>query len=342
MANITICEALKKALEEEMDRDDKVFLMGEDIGAFGGPWQVTKGLIEKYGKERVIETPISEAGFTGIAVGAAMTGMRPIIEYMYSDFSIVAMDQIINQAAKMSLMTGGQAKVPLVIRHSTGICNHGAQHSQCLEAYFSHTPGLKVIAPATPYDAKGLLKSAIRDDNPVVVFEHKYLYGAKAVGGARKTVFDTLSKIGTDVPDEDYLVPIGKADIKREGTDVTIISTLLMLYKSLMAADRLEEIGISAEVIDLRTLSPIDRETIIKSVKKTGIAVTVMEDNYTCGLASEIVSIVNDEAFDYLDNKVIRICAEDCPVPFAPIAQENITPDEEKIFESIKKIIKHQ
>ncbi|MFO7312377.1 MAG: alpha-ketoacid dehydrogenase subunit beta, partial [Bacillota bacterium] len=273
MREITYAQAVREALAEEMRRDERVFLMGEDIGVYGGAFGVTLGLIDEFGPERVMDTPLSEAAIIGAAAGAAVLGMRPVAEVQFSDFLTIGSDQLVNQAAKMRYMFGGKVRVPMVVRTPAGSgTGAAAQHSQSLETWFMHIPGLKVVAPATPYDAKGLLKSAIRDDNPVVVFEHKLLYKTKG-----------------PVPEEDYTVPIGKAAIRREGTDITVIATSVMVLRSLAAADRLAEEGISVEVIDLRSLRPLDTETIVKSVCKTGRAVVVHEANKFAGFGGEIV-----------------------------------------------------
>jgi pyruvate/2-oxoglutarate/acetoin dehydrogenase E1 component len=268
MAKMSIAEALRQAIREEMRRDPRVFCIGEDIGitgGFGGAFTVTQGLSDEFGHERILDTPISETAIAGVAIGAAMAGMRPIADVQYGDFLFCMMDQLANQAAKMRYMSGGQVSVPLVMRAPVGATSRGAQHAQSLEAFFTHIPGLKVVAPATAYDAKGLLKSAVRDDNPVLIFEHKLLYGAK---GSR-TEKGALSPIG-EVPEEDYTVPIGQGIIRRPGKDVTIVANLLMLYRSLAAAETLAQKGIEAEVIDPRSLVPLDKDLILASVRKTG------------------------------------------------------------------------
>jgi len=299
MREITIVEALREALAEEMSRDPTVFLMGEDIGRANGVFNVTAGLQDEFGKERVIDTPISEAGFTGMGIGAALTGMRPVVEILFCDFMTLAMDQIVNQAAKLHYMTGGQAKVPLVIRTLMGAGRGAAaQHSQSLHAWVAHIPGLKVVMPSTPYDAKGLLKSAIRDDNPVIFFEDKMSYQVKGL-----------------VPVGEYTVPLGVADVKRVGTDVTFVATSSMVQVALAAAEVLAQEGISAEVVDPRTLKPLDKETILESVKKTGRAVIIDEGHLSYGVTAEIAAIIADEAFDYLDAPVKRLGAMDVPVP---------------------------
>ena len=320
---ITFLEALREALFEEMERDKTVFLMGEDLQHWGGPWGVVKGFLEKFGPERVIDTPISESAFVGAAITAAATGLRPVVEVMFSDFLGVCMDQVINQAAKFRYMFGGQTKVPLVIRTTIGASgSSAAQHSQCLYSIFMHMPGLKCVIPSTPYDAKGLLKTAIRDDDPVMFFEHKLLYQIKG-----------------RVPKEEYLIPFGKADIKREGNDVTIVATALMVHKALRVAERLKNDGISVEVVDPRTIVPLDKDTIIKSVKKTGRLIVVDEDYERCSFASEIMAIVSSEAFDYLDAPLKRVSTPNVPIPYSPVLEKEIIPNEQRIIEAIKSIL---
>jgi pyruvate dehydrogenase E1 component beta subunit len=288
-------------------------------------------LSEEFGHERILDTPISEEGLTGVAIGAAMAGLRPIADVQYGDFLFNAMDQIANQAAKMTYMSGGTVKVPMVMRVPVGATRRGAQHAQSLEAFFTHIPGLKVVAPATAYDAKGLLKSAVRDDNPVLVFEHKLLYGSK---GPRSEA-GALSPIG-EVPDEEYLVPIGKGIVRREGTDVTIVGKLLTLYRALAAAEQLAEEGIEAEVIDPRSLVPLDKDLILESVRKTGRLVIVEEDNLTGGWAADIVAIVAEEAFFWLDAPVKRVSAPDTPAPFAPVMEQFYVPSTERVVQAVK------
>ena len=337
MKYLTMAEAIRDALREEMRRDKTVFLIGEDIGVFGGSFQVTDGLINEFGERRVRETPVSESAIIGAAVGAALTGMRPVAEIMYLDFIASAMDQVVNQAAKIRLMSGGKAKVPLVIRAAIGANTHGAQHAQCLEAWFMHTPGLKVVIPSTPYDAKGLLKASIRDDNPVIFLEHKYLYGSKPASAGGKSGGEKvrIKESFAAVPDEEYLIPLGKGDIKQEGDDVTVIATSLMVHRVLEASEELKKVGIDLEVIDPRTLVPFDKEIVVRSVKKTGKAVVVSEDNLTCGVSAEIADIIMEEAFDFLDAPVKRIAALDTPVPFAPIAESYVIPGVKRIRDEI-------
>jgi pyruvate/2-oxoglutarate/acetoin dehydrogenase E1 component len=337
MPRMSIAEALRQAIREEMRRDPRVFCIGEDIGiqgGFGGAFTVTLGLSEEFGHERILDTPISEAGLTGVAIGAALAGLRPIADVQYGDFLFCAMDQIANQAAKMTYMSGGTVKVPMVMRVPVGATSRGAQHAQSLEAFFAHVPGLKIVAPATAYDAKGLLKSAVRDDNPVLVFEHKLLYGSKGPRSER----GALSPIG-EVPDTEYLVPIGKGIIRREGTDVTIVGKLLTVYRALDAAEQLAQEGIEAEVIDPRTLVPLDRELVLESVRKTGRLVVVEEDNLTGGWAADIASIVAEEAFFWLDAPIKRVSAPDTPVPFAPIMEQFYIPSADRIVDAVRSLI---
>ena len=337
MARMTIAEALRQAIREEMERDPRVFCVGEDIGVeggFGGAFTVTLGLSEEFGHDRIMDTPISEIGIAGVAVGAAMAGLRPIADVQYGDFLFCMMDQMVNQAAKMTYMSGGTVCVPLVMRAPVGSTRRGSQHAQSLEAFFTHVPGLKVVAPSTAYDAKGLLKSAVRDPNPVLVFEHKLLYGSK---GARSEK-GALSPIG-EVPEEEYLVPIGEGAIRREGTDVTIVGKLLTVYRALEAADELERAGISAEVIDPRTLVPLDKELILTSVRKTGRLVIVEEDNLTGGWAGDLAATVADEAFFYLDGPIKRVSAPDTPAPFAPSMDAFYVPSAERVVEAVKSVL---
>lgn len=323
MRTITVKDALKEAIIEEMDRDENVFVMGEDIAEHGGIYGVTAGLLDKYGKERIRNTPISESALIGSALGAAITGMRPIAELMYIDFTTVAMDQIVNQAAKMRYMFGGKVDVPLVIRtQGGGGRGSAAQHSQSLEAWFMHVPGLKVVMPSTPYDAKGLLKTAIRDDNPVMFIEQKMAYSFKG-----------------EVPEEEYLIPFGQADIKREGSDVTLVANSYLLPKALKAAEMMEkEEGIKVEVIDPLTLVPFDEETIIKSVSKTGRLIVVHEAVKRGGFGAEIAAkIFESDAFYYLDAPLQRVAGLDVPTPYNEKLENFAMPDLEDIKEAIKK-----
>jgi pyruvate/2-oxoglutarate/acetoin dehydrogenase E1 component len=324
MRRITYREALREALREEMRRDASVFLLGEDIGRYwGGAFKVTDGLAEEFGDERVRDTPISESAIVGTGVGAAITGMRPVAEIMFGDLTALAMDQIANQAAKVRYMFGGQARCPLVIRTPFGAgVNIASHHSQSLEAWFMHVPGLYVAVPSTPYDAKGLLKTAIRGEDPVFFCEHKLLYPVEG-----------------DVPEEEYLSPLGVADIKREGSDVTVVATLYMVHKALKAAENLGSEGISLEIIDPRTLTPLDKKTIIGSVKKTGRLVIVSEDCKTAGVSSEIAAVVAEDAIDYLDAPITRVCAADTPIPFSPPLEQYVIPDEKTIVRAVKEVL---
>jgi len=325
MKEITVRDALREALREEMTRDKSVFLLGEDIGRYwgGGAFGATKGLAEEFGDERVRDTPISESAIVGVGVGAAITGMRPVAEIMFGDLSALAMDQICNQAAKIRYMFGGQVRVPLVIRTPFGAgVNIASHHSQSLEAWFMHTAGLYVAVPSTPYDAKGLLKKAIQGDNPVFFVEHKLLYPVKGM-----------------IPEEDYTIPFGVADVKKEGTDVTIFATLYMVHKALAAAEKLKKEGVSAEIVDPRTLSPLDKLTIVKSVKKTGRIVIVTEDCKTAGVSAEIAAIVAEEALDYLDAPIKRVAEPDTPIPFSPPLEQSVIPDEKSIIKAVKETL---
>jgi pyruvate dehydrogenase E1 component beta subunit len=337
MAVLSIAEALRQAIREEMTRDERVFCIGEDIGipgGFGGAFTVTLGLSDEFGRDRILDTPISEIAIAGVAIGSAIAGMRPIADVQYGDFLFCMMDQLANQAAKMRYMSGGQVAVPMVMRAPVGQTRRGAQHAQSLEAFFTHIPGLKVVAPSTAYDAKGLLKSAVRDENPVLVFEHKLLYGSKGPRSER----GALSPLG-EVPDEEYLVPIGEGVIRREGTDVTIVGKLLTMYHAQEAAQILAEEGIEAEVIDPRTLVPLDKELILGSVRKTGRLVIAEEDNLTGGWAAEIAAVVADEAFVWLDAPIKRVSAPDVPAPFSPALDEIYMPNAEKIVAAVKSLL---
>jgi pyruvate/2-oxoglutarate/acetoin dehydrogenase E1 component len=319
---ITFAEAVREALAEEMRRDPRVFIIGEDVAEAGTPFKVLSGLVEEFGKDRVIDTPISEPGFAGIGVGAAMTGMRPIVDIMFGDFLTLAMDQIVNQAAKVHYMSGGKWRVPIVFRTTLGATRRSAaQHSQSLHAWVSHIPGLKVAVPSTPYDAKGLLKTAIRDDNPVVFFEDKLMF-----------------KMTGPVPAEEYTIPFGVADIKRQGKDITIVATSSMVQVALGAAKMLDEIGISAEVIDPRTTFPLDKQTLIESAKKTSRALVVDEGYERYGVTAEIASVIADGAFYYLDAPVKRMGAMDVPVPFSPVLEDLTVPTEQSVFEMAKQL----
>jgi len=320
---ITYAQALVEAMREEMKRDKDVFLLGEDIGIYGGIFGATQELIKEFGPDRVRNTPISEAAIAGAAVGAALLGARPVAEIMYFDFITIAADQIVNHAAKLRYMFEGQVKVPLVIRtQGGGNRSNAAQHSQNLEAWFVHIPGLIVVMPSTAYDVKGLLKTAIRNDNPVIFIEHKLLYSIKG-----------------EVPQEEYLIPFGKADIKREGKDISIVATSRMVYKTLTAADMLEKEGISIEVIDPRTLVPLDLETIINSVKKTGRLIIVHEACKRGGIGAEIAQEVTEEIFDCLDAPVKRVAALDVPNPYNANLENIVLPDEDDIISAVKDML---
>ncbi len=323
MREIAYWQAINEALSEEMTKDPGVFIMGEDVAIYGGAYAVTRGLHAKFGDERVRDTAISEAAIVGAGLGAAITGMRPVVEIMYVDFMGIAMDQLNNQIAKIRYMFGGKTKVPLVIRTEGGAGRTlGAHHSQSLEAWFTHIPGIKVVMPSTPYDAKGLLKAAIREDNPVVYIEHKMLYNTKG-----------------QVPEEEYLLPIGKADVKKQGKDVTLLSWSLTLLHCLKAAEELEKEGVSVEVIDLRTLAPLDIDTIVNSVKKTHRLVIAHEAWKTGGFAGEIAAQVMEKAFDYLDAPVCRVCGADVPMPKAPNLEKLAIPNKDTIKKAVKELL---
>ena len=323
MSKKTYAIAIRDVIAQEMRRDENVFIMGEDIEILGGIFGCTRDLYKEFGTERVRNTPISEAGFIGAGLGAACAGMRPIVELMYMDFTLVAMDQIINQVAKTRYIFGGRAKIPLVIRGQQGIGRgNAATHSQSLETIFMHFPGLKVACPSTPQDAAGLLRTAIRDDNPVMFFEHKALYADK----------------GEVSDDPEFMLPFGKADIKREGTDVTIVANLLYVKRALEAAKELESIGISAEVIDPMTLVPFDKETVVNSVKKTGRLVVVHEAHQSAGWGAEVAAMVTEEAFRYLDAPPLRLGALACPLPFALNLENAATPQVADIVQAARKV----
>jgi pyruvate/2-oxoglutarate/acetoin dehydrogenase E1 component len=317
---LTYGEAVREAIAEEMRRDPRVFLIGEDVAEAGHPFKTLTGLVDEFGTKRVIDTPISEPGYAGIGVGAAMTGMRPIVDVMFGDFITLAMDQIVNQAAKVHYMSGGKLSVPIVFRTTLGATRRSAaQHSQSLHAWVSHIPGLKVALPSSPYEAKGLMKSAIRDDSPVVIFEDKMMYRVKG-----------------PVPAEEYLVPFGVAEIKRAGTDITIVATSSMVQVALAAATMLEESGISAEVIDPRTTFPLDKRTLIDSAKKTSRVIVIDEGYERYGVTAEIAAVIADGAFYHLDAPVKRIGAMDVPVPFSPVLEDLTVPNEKAVFDAAK------
>ena len=320
MKEMTLGQAIREALAEEMRRDPLVFIMGEDVAEAGTPFKVLSGLVEEFGTARVIDTPISEAGITGLGVGGAMTGMRPVVDIMFGDFLALVMDQIVNQAAKVHYMSGGKLKVPLVVRTTLGATRRtGAQHSQSLHAWVSHVPGLKVVLPSTPYDAKGLLKTAIRDDNPVVFFEDKMMYQLKGL-----------------VPEGDYTIPFGVADIKREGSDVTIVATSSMVQVALEAAEKLAALNISAEVVDPRTMFPLDKNTLIESAKKTSRAIVIDEGYERYGVTAELAAVIAEGAFYYLDAPVKRMGAMDVPVPFSPVLEDLTVPTAAAVIEVAK------
>jgi pyruvate dehydrogenase E1 component beta subunit len=321
---LTYSQAIQEALAQAMDADPAVFLMGEDIGVYGGAFQVTGDLVHRYGEDRVMDTPIAELGAAGVAVGAALAGCKPIFEFQFSDFSALALEQIVNQAAKIRFMLGGKVSVPLVMRFPAGSgTGAAAQHSQSLEAWLAHVPGLKVVQPSTPYDVKGMLLAAIDDPDPVMVFEHKLLYKMKG-----------------DVPAEPYRVPIGKAIVRRAGTGISIVATSIMVHRALEAAEILAGEGIDAEVIDLRTLRPIDRETIIESVRKTGRLACVYEGVKTLGIGAEISAIVTEsEAFDYLDAPILRLGGAEAPIPYNPVLEKAAVPQTELIVMRVRELL---
>lgn len=322
MKQMTYAEAIRDAMRVEMLRDPNVYLQGEDVGKFGGCFGVTAGLFAEFGPNRIIDTPISETAIIGSAVGAAAAGLRPIAEIMFVDFTGVCMDELFNQAAKMRYMFGGKAKIPMVLRTPCGAgMSAAAQHSQSMEAWFTHIPGVKTVMPSTPADAKGLLSAAIRDDNPVVFIEHKQLFG-----------------LSGDVPEGEYLVPLGKADVKRSGSDITIVSWSWMIQKALAAADILAKEGIQAEVLDPRTLVPLDKEAILQSVGKTNKLVIVQEAVQTSGFAGEISAMVAEHGFDLLDAPIKRVTAPDTPVPFSPVLEQAYLPSVEKIVAAVKSL----
>jgi len=324
MREISYSEAIREAMSQTMKKDQDVFIMGEDIGVYGGAFGLTSGMIEEFGPERVRITPISEAAISGCAVGAAMTGMRPILEIQFSDFIMIALDNIVNQAAKNRYMFGGKAKVPVVVRLPAGSgAGFAAQHSQSLEAWMTHVPGLKVVQPSNAYDAKGLMKAAIKDDNPVLFYEHKLLYPVKG-----------------EVPEEDYEIPLGKADIKKEGKDITIVATAIMVNKALEAAAELEKEGISVEVVDPRTLVPLDTETILESVKKTSRVLVVYEAVKRSGYGAEIASMIAEsDAFDYLDAPIRRLGGVETPIPYNPELEKAAVPQVNDIIEECRKLM---
>lgn len=324
---LSYAQAIQEAIGIAMEEDERVFIMGEDIGVYGGAFQVTGDLVHRFGADRVIDTPISELGGAGVAVGAALTGMRPIYEFQFSDFATLAMEQIVNQAAKLRFMLGGAVSVPLVMRFPSGSgTGAAAQHSQSLEAWLGHVPGLKVIQPATPYDAKGMLLAAIDDPDPVMIFEHKILYKMKG-----------------EVPEGRYTVPIGKALVRRAGRDVTIVATAIMVHKALSAAEDLARDGIDAEVVDLRTIRPMDRETIIASVMKTGRLICVYEGVKTLGVGAEISAMIAEsEAFDYLDAPIVRLGGAESPIPYNPELEKAVVPQVPDIIQAARALARRE
>jgi pyruvate dehydrogenase E1 component beta subunit len=323
MAVMTYREALNLALREEMRRDDRVFVIGEEVGLYEGAYKVTQGLLKEFGPRRIVDTPIAESGFTGVGIGAAMVGLRPVVEMMTFNFALLALDQIVNSAAKMNYMSGGQYPVPIVIRGPGGPAHQlAAQHSQSMESYFYHVPGLKVVRPSTPMDAKGLLKAAIRDDNPVIFIEAETLYSVKG-----------------EVPDDpDFVIPLGQAIVRREGTDATVVAYMGMMYRALEAAETLAAEGISIEVVDPRTLRPMDTETIIGSVRKTHRAVVVEAGAGFAGMGSEIAAFITEQAFDDLDAPVERVTGASAPMPYARNLEKAKTPTRERIVEAVRRV----
>lgn len=324
MREITYLDAIKEALDEEMQRDAAVFVLGEDVGVYGGAFRVTEGFYEKYGEWRVLDTPLSESGFTGAAIGAALVGMRPVVEMQFADFISCAFDQIVNVAAKNHYRWG--AATPIVVRAPYGGNIHGgAFHSQCIEGFFSNVPGLKIVAPSTAYDAKGLLKAAIRDNDPVIYCEHKYLY----------------RRIKDAVPDEDYVVPIGKARIALEGTDVSVITYGAMVHTALEAANMLKENGVSCEIIDLRTILPLDKKAIFNTVKKTNKVVVLHEQTKTGGIGAEVASLISEYCFDHLDGPIIRVAAQDTPMPYSAQMEEAFIPQPKDVVAAVEKLMRY-
>jgi len=337
MARLSIAEALRQTLREEMNRDERVFCIGEDIaipGGWGGAFTVTLGLEEDF-KDRMINTPISEAGFTGVALGAAIMGLRPVADVQYGDFLLCAMDQMVNQVAKMRYMSGGKLTVPLVMRAPTGATGRGAQHAQSLESMFIGVPGLKVACPATAYDAVGLLRAAIRDDNPVLIFEHKLLYGSKGARAESGTM-----DASSEIPEEDYVVPLGEAIVRREGTDITIVAPLLMMHRALEAAEMLEHEGVSAEVIDPRSLVPFDWDLVETSVRKTGRLLVAQEGPMRGGLCGDIAAEISERCFDALKAPVTRVASPDIPTPFSPPMENFYRPDAARIADAVRTILR--
>jgi len=331
--DLTIVQALREAIREEMHRDESIFVIGEDI-RIGGSFLFTLGLLDEFGPDRVINTPISEAGFVGLAIGAAIQGMRPVVDFQYGDFLFTAYDQIVQQCTKLRYMSGGQVKIPLVIQMPTGASGRGAQHANAMEGFFFHVPGLKIVTPATPYDAKGLFKAALQDDNPVLFCVHKHLYGSKG----RPLERSSLSR--GYVPEGDYVIPLGVADIKRPGTDVTVVANSLMLHRALNAAEDLAKQGISVEVIDPRCLVPMDMNTIIESVQKTSRLVIVEETNERGGWGAQVAADVAGRAIGYLDAPIRRVATPDVPIPFSPVLETAVIPSEERIRAAVLELMR--
>jgi pyruvate dehydrogenase E1 component beta subunit len=331
--NLTLVQAMREALAEEMRRDESVFVIGEDV-RIGGVFLFTLGLVEEFGPERVVDTPISEAGFTGLSVGAAIEGMRPVVDFQYGDFLFTAMDQLVQQATKLRYMSGGQVKVPLVVHLPTGVSGRGAQHCNPVEGFCYPIPGLKLVTPSSPYDAKGLLKTAIRDDNVVVFCVHKHLYGSKG----RPLEESSLSR--QFVPEGDYAIPLGEADVKRPGEDVTVVANMLMLHRALNVAADLERQGISVEVVDPRCLVPFDLDTVIDSVERTGRLVIVEENHERGGWGAQLAADVVGRAFGYLDAPIRRLATPDVPIPFSPPLEAALVPDEDRIAEAIIELVR--
>ena len=331
--DLTIVQALREAVREEMDRDERVFVIGEDI-RIGGSFLFTLGLVDEYGPERIVNTPISESGFVGLAIGAAIQGMRPIVDFQYSDFLFTAFDQIVQQGSKLRYMSGGQVKVPVVFQMPSGASGRGGQHANSMESFFYHIPGIKIASPATPYDAKGLFKTAVRDDNLVLFCVHKHLYGSKG----RNLVESRISV--SHVPEEEYLIPLGKADMKREGKDVTVAASSLMLHYALNAAEKLAVTGIETEILDLRCIVPMDVETVAASVEKTGRLVIVEEGNLRGGWGAQLAADIVQMAFTYLDAPIVRVAAPDVPVPFSPVLEQAVIPGEEDIIAAVRSLLK--
>lgn len=328
MRNLTIIEAFREALKEEMRANKDVFVMGEDA-RIGGSFLFTLGMVDEFGPQRIIDTPISETGFIGCQIGAAIMGLRPVVDLQYGDFAFCAMEQLVHNAAKLRYMSGGQVQVPAVLHFPTGASSRGGTHAQSMETYFAHIPGLKVIVPATPYDAKGLLKSAIRDNNYCIICSHKLLYGSE---GRKLNMNKALS---VSVPEDEYLVPIGKAEVKREGRHVTVVATLLMLHRAFEAAEELVQEGIEVEIIDLRTILPLDYATILESVKKTNRLIIAEEDTISFGWGAEISARISEEAIGYLDGPIIRIATPDIPIPAAPNLEAAVIPTKQKIVDAV-------